>query len=148
MTPFQRALEEGDIDGMVAMWAKYAPHLHQPQDRAQAEFMFHGARVMAESVPLSRRAWSHRWLIDRGLPSNLPDHLKPQAERIYPRKQDAVGVSVKTVKSKNPTMREFGCAVQGAMSDKAWEMMDDGVTDDARIKGEMMIARDRVHRQW
>jgi hypothetical protein len=61
---------------------------------AEALVTLHHARTQAESIALKLRAWSHRWLLEHGYPSGLPDHLKPSAERIYPRVVEGVGISV------------------------------------------------------
>lgn len=54
--------------------------------------MLHRARTEAEVVPLSLRAYSHRWLIERDIASGLPDRFRPMAERMYPRREETVGI--------------------------------------------------------
>jgi hypothetical protein len=91
---FRQALQDGDLVALRGVWATAMPHLPQPADDADAEAVMHRARTEAECVTLRGRAWSHRWLTERGLPSGLPDELKPRAERIRPRVIEAVGVSL------------------------------------------------------
>src|SRR5215218_10937824 len=87
-------LETLDVEGARRLWSFVNPHL--PQDGTDADFLasLHHARTQAESMHLSHRAYSHRWLEERGLPSGLPDHLKPSAQRMYPRIVSAVGIVV------------------------------------------------------
>jgi hypothetical protein len=61
--------------------------------------MMHIARTEAQSIPLRMRAYSHRWLIERGLPSGLPDALRPTVDQTCPVVVDAVGVAVKAASS-------------------------------------------------
>jgi hypothetical protein len=56
----------------------------------------------AETVSFKARAWSHRWLTERALPSGLPDRLKPSAERVYSRVVEGVGISVNC---RNPVLK-------------------------------------------
>jgi len=63
------------------MWAGIFPNEPQPQDDAATLATLHYARTLANSVPFKLRAYSHRWLCERNLPSGLPDALKPKAER-------------------------------------------------------------------
>lgn len=135
---FRRCLEDGDVDLLMKMWGAWFPHLPQPEDRNGAEIMLHHARTQAESVPLKLRAWSHKWLTERRLPSGLPDHLKPKAERISPVIVDAVGISV--VSRSGDTERAK--AIQGAMGNAVMEMYADGVTDPERVSKRMAEVRE------
>src|ERR1700694_445738 len=80
----RRALEECDTAAMRRLWARAMPHLPQPQTEFDTQATLHLARTAAESVRFRLRAWSHRWLLDHGLPSQLPDELKPRAEQLCP----------------------------------------------------------------
>lgn len=100
--------------------------------------MMHRARTEASSLRFRLRAYSHRWLVDRGIPSGLPDELRPKAERIYPVVVDAVGVSV------HSRRREEAKAIQTAMSSKVLEMYADGDKDPALVKKEIM----GVYERW
>ena len=45
-------------------------------------------------ISFNARAYSHRWLSDNGYESQLPDNLKPKAERLYPAIHEAVGLAI------------------------------------------------------
>lgn len=135
---FRRCLEDGDAEGLMALWRHVAPHLPQPASLQEATVAMHHARTQAESMPSRLRAWSHRWLADNGFPSGLPDHLRPKAERMYPRIVEAVGIAVKAT---SPELKPVAAMIEKAMSDVVMEMYEDGVRDPVRIKARMMDAR-------
>lgn len=89
-----RCMRDLDVAGYRKLWRHIAPHLPQPVDDKQAEAMLHHARTQSSKLPLKLRAYSHRYLLDQGLPSGLPDHMKPKAERLYPVIREMVGVSI------------------------------------------------------
>src|SRR6185312_14636340 len=91
------------------------------------------------------RAWSHRWLVERGHPSGLPDRLKPRAERAYPRIVKAVGIAVKMPAA----FREVGLEVRRAMADAVEILAADGVDldDRERVQAYMFEARARTLKQ-
>ena len=97
MSDFLRCLEEVDVAGVRRLWQHVSPHLPQPKDDAEALATIHVARTQSEAIGFRLRAYSHRWLIDRNLPSMLPDIMGPKAERTYPRVVEAVGISVTAV---------------------------------------------------
>ena len=86
-----------------------------------------------------KRAYSHSWLRERFLPSQLPDELKPRAERMYPVVFGAVGISTKT---RSP----LALAVRGAMEDVVLEAYADKRTQPAFLRGRMREARAKVLR--
>lgn len=98
------------------------------------------ARTQAQTIPPHLRFYSHRWLLDHGLPSQLPDRLRPAAERMYPRKVDAVGVAVR---SQVPEVRT---AITGAMSNAVADCYANGDRDPEVVKPRMMAARARERR--
>jgi hypothetical protein len=110
---FRLALEERDIPALQRLWAGSNPHLPQ-LTHAQAEVAMHRARTEAESLNIRHRAYSHWWLLERGLPSGLPDRLKPSADRLYPQWAEAVGVSVNF---KSEILQPASPIVRGAMCD-------------------------------
>lgn len=138
---FREALEAGDVRRLRRMWSSFCPHLPQPRTAEQAETVMHHARTQAENISFKARAWSHRWLTERELPSGLPDQLKPQAERVYPRVVEAVGISVNI---KNPLLKPVGAAVQRAMGDAVEEAYADRRTDPVFVKARMQEARERT----
>lgn len=103
--------------------------------------MMHHARTQTESLPLRPRAYSHRWLVERGLSSGLPDELRPRAERMYPVIADAVGIAVGSSSRRH---REEAKAIEGAMSTKVKEMYADGDKEPTLVKREIM----RVYEKW
>lgn len=111
---FRRCLEALDVAGIRALWAHVSPHLPQPQSDADALMALHNARTQTGSLALKLRVYSHRWLLERGLPSALPDALKPSAERLYPRVVESVGISVNF---RSPALRPITELVRGAMED-------------------------------
>ena len=135
---FRNLLEAGDGEALRAAWSEVAPHLPQPKTPAQAETMMHHARTQAESVSFAKRAYSHRWLTERGLPSGLPDGMKPKAERLYPRVVDAVGISCS---AKNPMLAPAMNLIRSAMEAAVMECYADGDTEPSLVKARMMAAR-------
>jgi hypothetical protein len=140
---FRRCLVECDVAGIRALWSHVSPNMPQPPDDAAALIAIHIARTQAESVPLKLRAYSHRWLLDNGYPSQLPDNLKPSAERIYPRIASAVGVCVK---AGSEWRKPLAAAMQQAMSDAVAEAYADGRTEPEFVKARMGEARAKVLR--
>ncbi len=90
---------------------------------------------------LTPRAYSHRWLLDNGYPSALPDELRPKAERIYPRIVDAVGLSINTTSA---TFRPVAKLIHRAMSDAVLEAYADRKTDPGFVRSRMSEARKRI----
>jgi hypothetical protein len=141
---FRRALEECDVRTVRRIWTHVAPGMPQPASDAEALTAIHYARTQTISLELRHRAWSHRWLLDHGFPSGLPDELRPKAERLYPGTAHGVGISV-NVRSR--ASLPLGNAVQKAMEDAVSEAYADRRTDPVFVKARMMAARDKVFRQ-
>jgi hypothetical protein len=137
---FRRCLEECDVAAVRKLWRHVAPQLHQPADDHETLATIHRARTEAAWMHLRARAYSHRWLLDNGYPSALPDELRPKAERIYPRIVEAVGISV----NGTALLRPVTTAVHRAMSDAVMDAYADGRTDPAFIRGRMAEARIRT----
>lgn len=136
---FRQALIELDVSTASAIWTSAAPHL-PPGDPQTELACLHVARTATRSIPKHLRYYSHRWLTERGYPSQLPDRLKPSAERLYPRKVDAVGVAVRS------QVPEIRAAISGAMSDAADDCYANGDRDPLVVKPQMMAARARERR--
>jgi hypothetical protein len=113
----------------------------QPATDFEALVTLHYSRTQCVAIRMRLRAWSHRWLLDHGLPSGLPDHLKPRAERIYPQVVSAVGISINAT---SPRLQPLAEAVQQAMSDAVAEAYADHQTEPAFVKTRMIAARERV----
>lgn len=131
---FRQLLEDGDVDGIMRHLARTASHLPQPKNREQAEIMMHVARTAAETITMPKRHYSDRWLRERGLPSKLPDELKPTIV-------EAVGISVTTTNIfLKPAVREVRLAMEHAVED----CYANGDTDVATVRTQMAAARDRT----
>lgn len=137
---FRAALEAGDVRLVKRMWAAFMPHLPQPED---AEAAMHMARTVSETVSFKARAWSHRWLSERSLPSQLPDRLKPSAERLYPRVVEGVGISVNT---RSPYLKPAMIEVRKAMEDVVNDCYANGDTAPAIVRPRMLEAREKTMR--
>lgn len=137
---FRQCLVDLDVPLSRKLWRHVSPHLSQPADDAEMLATLHMARTATEDIDTRLRFYSHRWMLDRGYPSQLPDRLKPSAERMYPRVVDAVGVSVN---SKYPIVK---AEIGGAMVNAVLETYADGVKDPAIVKGRMLQARGRARR--
>ena len=148
-TPGQRAafrqlLAAGDVDALRAAWSRVAPHLPQPPTREAAELAMHHARTQTASLPLRARAWSHRWLSERGLPSGLPDPLRPRAERMFPRIAEGVGISV-NFKSEwmKPAADEVRGAMEAVVAEAYADAKGDRLPDPAVVAARMKQAKAR-----
>lgn len=136
---FRRCLEDCDVAGMRALWAQHSPHLDQPKSDADALASLHMARTQAESLSLKHRAYSHAWLSERGLPSMLPDHLKPAAQQIHPVVALGVGIAVKAAsESTKPAAEKIQAAMQAAVLEAA---ADNRLGDSAHVKERIDAAR-------
>jgi len=141
----RRCLIDCDINGIRKLWAHVAPHLiSEAQDDEQTLISIHMARTTAESIPFRFRAYSHRWLTERSLPSQLPDDMKPRAERMYPRVISAVGICVATLGNKKT---DYHLAVMRGMGDVVENYYADGIEDPATIKAGMKEVHDRLRKQ-
>lgn len=139
----RRCLEDVDVAGIRALWAHVSPNLPQPKTDDQALVVLHHARTQAQSIPLKLRAYSHRWLLERGYPTGLPDQLKPSAERLYPRVEGAVGISVNI---RGP-LAPAAPLIRVAMEDAVKECYADGHKTTDIVKPRMMEARSKAFRQ-
>jgi hypothetical protein len=133
----REALLSLDTGLLRRLWAHIAPHLPQPASETDTLTAAHIARTAADSLPLRARAYSHRWLTERGLPSRLPDPMKPHAERLYPRVVTSVGISAN---SKYDVVRE---AIGGAMRDAVLDCYANGDEAPEIVKPRMMEARSK-----
>jgi hypothetical protein len=142
---FRALLEAGDVNGLRVAWGELAPHLPQPDTHKKAEICMHMARTCTHGVPFRERAYSHAWLTEQALPSQLPDHLRPRAERMYPRTVSTVGISVNT---RNEWLKPITGEVQHAMEYAVLEAEGDGKLEDApHVRSRMFEARDRTYRK-
>jgi len=134
----RRALEAHDLVTCCKLWEQVAPNLPQPKNADDARVIMHHACTVAGNVAVRSRFYSHRWLIDHGYPSGLPDELKPKAERMFPKVIDAVGIACGTA---SEAMKPLVSHVRGAMENVVLDHYADGVKDPKIIKPRMMEAR-------
>jgi hypothetical protein len=140
----RRCMEALDVPGMRALWAKQSPHLDQPKSDEDALVALHMARTGSEFLAFKHRAYSHAWLSERGLPSQLPDRLKPRAERLYPRAVSAVGISFRV---RDPLLKPAYDMIRGAMEGAVLEADADGrIEDSPFVKARMNEAKDKERR--
>src|SRR5678816_2989181 len=88
-----RALDEHDFKTARRLWAQINPNLPQPKNDHEAQIITHHACTQCPGCQFKSRAYSHAWLLERGLPSGLPDKLRPKAQRLYPVIADAIGIA-------------------------------------------------------
>lgn len=141
----QRILREGDFRALRKHWSDVFPHLPGPTSDSDAEIVLHHARTQANAIPFKLRAYSHRWLSERELPSGLPDELKPRAERIYPTVAEAVMISVG---AKSELMKPAVPIVRGAMEDAVNQALADGkMGDPVFVRARIQEARQQTIRE-
>lgn len=143
-TEFRRALEEGDFRRLRALHSALLPHIPEPTTDAAAEISLHMARTQADWLDLRKRAWSHRWLSERGLPSQLPDELKPKAERLYPVITEAVFVSANT---NSPLLKPVAQQIQRSMCDAVEDCFANGDRDPHLVRKRMQESRETTLKQ-
>jgi len=138
---FRQALVECDVALARKIWAHVNPGMPQPRTDAEALFSIHYARTIMETIHDNLRCYSHAWLVERRLPSGLPDRLKPVADRLYPRVVEGVGIAVKSL---SPGGSDLVVPIREAMEDAVKECYADGETDPQVIKARMSEARRKV----
>jgi len=140
-----QVLRDGDHRRLRKGWSELFPHLPGPQSDEDAEIVLHHARTQNPRIEFKLRAWSHRWLAERDIPSGLPDELKPKAERLYPVVVSAVFVSAN---SNSPALRPVAKMVQDAMSDAVLEAEADGkLLDTPFVRTRIQEARAKTFKQ-
>lgn len=142
---FRRCLDELDVAGIRRLWKHVSPNLPQPRNDKDALIALHIARTASDAIEFEKRAYSHRWLMDSGLPSRLPDNLKPGAERIYPTIAQGVGISVN---SKSDLFKPILAPVRQAMEVAVLEAdADRKLSHSDYVRARMKEARDRTIRK-
>lgn len=139
-TAFRQCLANLDIATARNAWTAAFPSYPPLGSDHEVLAMLHHARTSARSSSLNDRAYSHRWLCDHGLPSGLPDYLKPSAERLYPVTVGVVGVATKT-------RSKLSGDIRNAMETAVRETYADGHANQPDIvHARMMEMRQRVLR--
>ena len=135
---FLDCMLELDVPRARELWRHVAPHMVQPADNETMLIQLHMARTQSEQVPHRLRFYSYRWLTERGLPEQLPDHMRPAAERMYPRVVEAVGVSCN---ASSEILKPVVKDVQRAMQDAVEDCYAERRTDPLFVRGQMAEAR-------
>lgn len=139
-------LERCDVAGVRRLWRELEPTQPQPADDAAALVALHAARTKCPALRMKARAYSHAWLLDRGLPSLLPDELRPRAQRMYPVIVSAVGFAMKA--SSDP-MRAILPMVSKEVADAIQEAADDGRLLDAPfVRARIRETKNRAIRRY
>jgi len=138
----RRCLVDLDVPGLLRLWPHVFPHLPPPRDDKQALATLHFSRTQTNNIRTRERAYSHRWLEDHGLPSGLPDYLKPIAERLYPKIVEGVGISYNV---RSPILKPIAPIVREAMSNAVLECYADDRKD--KIRERVFEAKDKAIRQ-
>ena len=141
-TAFRTALYDGDARRTRHLWAQVSPDMPQPESDAEAEVIMHQARTAADSVPMQKRIYSHAFLDERGLPSHLPDGMKPPRDRHGPPVIFSAALIAVGSLSRSADRREEAKAMERAMADAVGDMIVSGITDKTRIAKRMWEARD------
>lgn len=135
-------LIDGDFRGMRRLWPDLFPQYaaQAPMTDKQAEEVMHLARTQNDFVPTKLRRYSHEWLLERGLSSDLPDQLRPKADQVHPVIAAAVGIAVQGRDGSSLIIRD-------AMVDAVREAEADGkLEDSAHVKARILEAREQQHR--
>lgn len=134
---FRLLLERGDPKALRAAWHRVAPHLPQPASDEQAEIAMHHARTLAITIPLPLRQYSHAWLVERNLPSALPEDDRP------PTIAEAVGISVNF---RSSYLRPAAAEVRAAMEHAVLDRFAAGDKSQIVVRAAMTEARDKTMR--
>lgn len=145
---FIECMEWLDVGLTRRLWQAAFPHLPPLEDDESIVTMLHLARTRSNSIDIRNRAYSHRWLMERGHTSLLPDDLRPQAERIYPRIVTGVGIGTVIGSTTSQARLEFGQEVRTQMENAVLDAYAEGRTDPEYVRGRMEDARQKAWRRW
>lgn len=140
---FLRCMAELDVPQARRLFAVVMPHLPQPASDDAMLVQLHMARTQCPALSDRARFYSYRWLSDRGLPDQLPDHMRPAAERMFPKITDAVGIACG---ASSELLRPVALEMRGAMSDVVLEHYADGEKNPDIIRPRMLEARRKVQK--
>lgn len=140
MNAVAQALADGAAGWFRRHWTMLFPGFPPPTSDREAEATMHHARTQSAGLLLAKRLYSHAWLEERGLPSGLPDDLRP--ERPERRIVRAVAVGVRSRRLSDADAREL----ERVMAAAGGEAILAGVMDDREISRAMWAARDRFLR--
>ena len=126
------ALADMDVGRCMDLWRAAFPNMPCPETIAEAEIAMHMARTATESLPKRARVWSFQWLEERGLPSHLPDEMKPDRPEIA----TGVGIAVRSL-SHDPDRVARASALQEKLAGAVEDAFLSGVRDAPRLKSMM-----------
>ena len=129
---FRRCLIALDVEGMMRLWKRVAPHLAE-QGPKDALISMHIARCEMKRIPVALKDYSREWLADRGyqcVDGQWINGLPPQGVVA-----EAVGIAVK---SRNPLV---GKRIHRAMDDALQNARAKGWTEAPMQKEAMLKAR-------
>lgn len=140
---FRHALDEGDVAMLWRMWGKLFPERYQPANWQEAEIQLHVARAASASTATKLRVYSHYWLLERSMPSPLPDELKSKAEQFRPRIVSGVGFSWN---AKSDILRAAKGTIVAAVTARIEEMAADGLleTNPDLVRQEMLFTKNKT----
>lgn len=141
MSEIRCILEDGNVDAfLVANQILFPEGLEL--SRNEAEITMHLARTGSNQIDKQHRLYSHRWLIDRGLPSQLPQSMRKivAESKIV----EAVGVAVMT---QNPDLEPAAKAIERAMADAVEDCYANGDIRLELIQARIEVARQEATRQ-
>lgn len=136
-------LETQDVAGLRKLWAHMAPHLPQPKSDYEVQVMMHSARTQSVSLAFKARAYSHQWLLANGLPSGLPNALRPRAEQADLKFAFGVGIAIK-VASSDPAKKALAHSIQTAMGRAIEGAFAERRVETGYLREVMGAARDRT----
>lgn len=131
---FRQALRDRDVPLLMLASKVLFPADQQPADEQEATAQMHVARTMQGWMTLEERAYSHFWLLDRGIPTMLPPALRPKAERYKPDIKASVGIAWGTGKE---WLKPAGPLLIGAMISTVQENQE-------LIEGDPELLRDKI----
>jgi hypothetical protein len=142
---FRQALVDGDVGLVRKIWAHVFPNWPQPKTDEETLVTLHVARTAMDSIEFRHRAYSHCWLTERSIPSQLPDPLKPRAERLYPRVVDGVGIAI--AGNLQGHVRARHVFIRSGMEDVVKDIYaTDKAVDPAKVKIGIMDARHKLRK--
>lgn len=138
---FLRCLNDLDLVAARRLWAVHYPNDDAIRTDFEAAAVLHCARTLNSRVPERKRLYSHNWLLDHGLPSGLPEALKPRAERAEAQYIDSVIIG--RVDDPDSFLAPIWRVVQARMERRCAELQADGLMKDpAKLRALLLEARD------
>lgn len=139
-----RCMRTLDVAGVRKLWQHMMPNMPQPKNDEDALTTLHVARTASKAMPAAARVYSHDWLLERGLPSQLPNEMLPASRRSEKRIVEAVGVSVNYRSSE---MKPAALQIERAMSDAVSDAYAEGRTDVEFVRARLGEAKSKARRQ-